>query len=903
MLSCIYIIFCGFLCQPRLVAGLPETVKIAGIFDENVSQQTYDAFRYAIQGINEGRRSLALPGTKLVPRIIQDFKADLFTGPQQICAIAEEGIAAIFGPQRRLSSSLMASIANSTAIPHLMTRWRIKEDHPNTGVNLHPHHTVLGRAHTALIRHFNWTSFALLYDDAESLIRASDLLDGMNELRPDVFKINPTNVTTTLADVKASGVSFIVLDCPGKVAYKVLKAAQKMKMTTYYFHYILTTWDIHLLDLEEIVQDFVNITALQMIDVEDLQLIKAAKGWGAVEPVRAATGDKGKLGVTTEAALIYDSVQLLVKSVRRAEEEGLVVTPEPVFCSRRQKWGQGGDLYRHILNTKFKGLTGEVSFDRLGHRSNVRLHVVEPLRFGLQKVGYWTVNSGVKIDFNYTGYRTIFQNSIKNKLLRVLVKLENPYIMEKPNASLYEGNDRYRGFCIDMLHNLSLTLNFSYELVVSDLSYGDQDPDTKEWNGLVRELIDKKGDMVLGAMSITRDREEVVDFSQPFLYLGVRILLKKPEKKTPALFAFLDPLSVAVWIFILVGFLVMSCVMFVIGRFSPYEWYNPNPCVEEAGVVENQFSIFNAMWFAIGSLMQVGTEIAPRAISTRFLAGIWWFFTMIIVGSYTANLAAYLTAERMQLPIENAHDLVEQNQIKYGCLEGGATCKFFERSVYPDYVRMWDTIKADPNNFVKSHAEGVARVKEAKGGPKGYAYLMESITMEYITSRDCSVIGIGNPLDTKGYGVAFPKNSPFRKEISVSILTQQDKGFLEEFRVKWWKTEDGGNTCEDVKATSGTNAMGLDMVGGVFVVVLLGVGLGLIVALVEFTWKAKRNPEDYKESLAKEIWKTLKGAFRHPFALSKPLVRASTARQLCEDDVSTTVPNLTHQGHGFSKNF
>lgn len=191
------------------------------------------------------------------------------------------------------------------------------------------------------------------------------------------------------------------------------------------------------------------------------------------------------------------------------------------------------------------------------------------------------------------------------------------------------GNACYRGFCVDVLDNISRSLNFSYELVVSDLPYGEQDPATKEWNGLVRQLIDKKADLVLGALTITREREEVVDFSQPFLYFGVRILLKKPEKKPPALFSFLDPLSLGVWIYIMLAYIGTSCVMFVIGRFSPYEWFNPNPCVEEAGVVENQFSIFNALWFAIGSLMQEGTEIAPRAMSTRFLAGVWWFFTMV----------------------------------------------------------------------------------------------------------------------------------------------------------------------------------------------------------------------------------------------------------------------------------
>ena len=41
--------------------------------------------------------------------------------------------------------------------------------------------------------------------------------------------------------------------------------------------------------------------------------------------------------------------------------------------------------------------------------------------------------------------------------------------------------------------------------------------------------------------------------------------------------------------------------------------------------------------------------------------GIWWFFTLIIISSYTANLAAFLTVERMITPIENADDLSNQH--------------------------------------------------------------------------------------------------------------------------------------------------------------------------------------------------------------------------------------------------
>ena len=58
----------------------------------------------------------------------------------------------------------------------------------------------------------------------------------------------------------------------------------------------------------------------------------------------------------------------------------------------------------------------------------------------------------------------------------------------------------------------------------------------------------------------------------------------------------------------------------------------------------------------------------------------WWFFTLIMISSYTANLAAFLTVQRMESPIESAEDLAKQTKIKYGCLESGSTRAFFRVS-------------------------------------------------------------------------------------------------------------------------------------------------------------------------------------------------------------------------------
>jgi hypothetical protein len=68
---------------------------------------------------------------------------------------------------------------------------------------------------------------------------------------------------------------------------------------------------------------------------------------------------------------------------------------------------------------------------------------------------------------------------------------------------------------------------------------------------------------------------------------------------------------------------------------------------------------------------------SSRAISSRTVASFWWFFTLIMISSYTANLAAFLTIERLDNPISSAEDLATQTKIQYGAVGSGSTASFF----------------------------------------------------------------------------------------------------------------------------------------------------------------------------------------------------------------------------------
>lgn len=54
------------------------------------------------------------------------------------------------------------------------------------------------------------------------------------------------------------------------------------------------------------------------------------------------------------------------------------------------------------------------------------------------------------------------------------------------------GNARFEGFCIDLLKCIASQIGFQYAIkLVPDHLYGVYDPETKEWNGIVRELMEK----------------------------------------------------------------------------------------------------------------------------------------------------------------------------------------------------------------------------------------------------------------------------------------------------------------------------------------------------------------------------------------------------------------------------
>lgn len=112
-------------------------------------------------------------------------------------------------------------------------------------------------------------------------------------------------------------------------------------------------------------------------------------------------------------------------------------------------------------------------------------------------------------------------------------------------------------------------------------------------------------------MTITYEREKVVDFTKPFMNFGISIMIKKPEILKPGVFSFMEPLEMKIWLCIVFAYCVVSVGLFMVSRFSPLEWPTP------AGPDDNHFSILNALWFSMGALMLQGSDTCPRYAALR----------------------------------------------------------------------------------------------------------------------------------------------------------------------------------------------------------------------------------------------------------------------------------------------
>ncbi|XP_042867492.1 glutamate receptor ionotropic, kainate 2-like [Penaeus japonicus] len=773
--------------------ALPNQIVIGGIFDEK-DKLLELAFRYAVERINNDRSTLS--HSTLVAQGVWLPADDSYRAARDVCDILRSPVAAIFGPQLEKTANHVQSICDAMEIPHIETRWDYKLTRDAYSINLYPYPPSLSEAYRRILMALQWREFVILYDTNDALVKVQTLLRESSFL-VTVRQLEGEDYRPLLKEIRRAQQKRIVLDVSSNLIYTVLKQAAQIGLMGEYYNYFITSLDFNQVDLEEFKYSGTNITGIQLIEPRKLQHI--VEDWKFGERRFARILEPDLLKITTEAALMYDAVSLFARGLDTLSSSHDVDIQEiNLFPLSHMKWygspPQFGDGYKMERNFSTYsgpviGLTGLVKFDRMGFRSDFELDILEmDQNETLKKVGSWSLSGKVNYTKSWADTKGAVEKNLKNKTLIVMVAKADPYVMMKKDSMALAGNDQFEGFCIDLIHEISLIRGFNYTFkLVPDGSYGSRDQVTGEWNGIVRQLMDHKADLGIVDFTITYEREEAVDFSMPFMNLGISIIYKKPQKKAPSLFSFTSPFSPDVWLYMATAYLGVSVLLFILARIAPNEWDNPHPCIQDPEELENAISLSNAFWFTIGSLMQQGSDIAPKD------------------------------------------------------------------STIPTYQRMWAAMSsARPSVFTDTNEAGVERVSKSNGQ---YAFLMESSSIEFQVERKCDLMQVGGLLDSKSYGIALPPESPYTDPISSAVLRLKENGKLHQLKTRWWKERSGGRCMHEASSakSSGANELGLSNVGGVFVVLIGGMGIAALVAICEFLWNARELATDETASFCDEL--------------------------------------------------
>ncbi|CAK1555309.1 unnamed protein product [Leptosia nina] len=834
---------------------LTENILKCAIFDDG-SFLLEAAFNLGITDASENEE-VTFAGS-----VIKTSPGDLIEAENAICKLLESNILGIFGPTSKPTLNYVQTIADYLELPQIITDPVTTQNRNWSAVNLYPNHMAYSKVFANIIEMKGWTDFTIIYEGAELLpffdnILNIEDLDSKEHIVINVVQLpSGDDFRSQLKVIKASGSVNYVIGCSRETLPILLQQAQQVGIMSDDHSYIIMNPDFQTLDIDPYKHGGSNITGIRFFDptMEDIQKFISAINEKAKElsENQIETAIEGN-SLNFNLALVYDAVMLYTSAIKAMGlEEGGNIT-----CESDETWSFGSSVVNYIRTMELDGLTGLIKFDEDGLRSEFEVDVLEVQSHGFEKVGAWTFDGFTEMRKSIPPVEQEGSDSMKGKHFIVLTALSKPYGMLKESPKKLEGNDRYEGFGIEIIEELAKMneFNFTFE-IQEDGVYGSYDAKAKKWTGMMEKVMDGRADFAITDLTITSQRQRAVDFTSPFMNLGITILYKKPTKEPPNLFSFISPFSYQVWGWLAGAYVGVSVLLFFLGRFAPEEWQNPYPCIAEPETLDNQFTLANSFWFTLGSVLTQGSEIAPIAVSTRMAGSMWWFFTLIMVSSYTANLAAFLTVESKFYAIKSISDLASNPyNIEYGAKSGGATFTFFKESDNLLYQKMYKYMEDHPELMTQTNDIGLDWVKDET---KNYAFLMESTSIEYMVERNCDVAQVGGLLDSKGYGIAMKKNSPYRQPMSESILQMQEQGKITRMKDKWWKEKRGGGACADDDASSAeAQPLVLANVGGVFIVLVAGSAMAVVCAFFEMmvdVWIiARREKVSFREELIAEL--------------------------------------------------
>ena len=301
-----------------------------------------------------------------------------------------------------------------------------------------------------------------------------------------------------------------------------------------------------------------------------------------------------------------------------------------------------------------------------------------------------------------------------------------------------DSDGELQGFSVDLARSIGLLADLEIDFVVVD-TVGEQ-----------LEAVERgDADAAIGAISITADREQRVDFSLPMFESGISIAVPTDGQR-PSLRSIMgqvfQPFLAVLLAAMVVGTVVVGGVVWLLERHR-------NPDFETSG----WRGAFHGVWWASVTLFTVGYgDAVPRRATSRLISMFWMLCGVLLVATLTAEVTAELTVERFESDIQSVSDLYGRDVVTIG----GTTSDDFlrEAGIVADSV-------TDP--------EAAMRLLEAGDAD---AFVYDTAIVQYLIGQGYSAQLAGPVLQPESYGIVLPEASPILEDIDRALLELKQNG-------------------------------------------------------------------------------------------------------------------------------
>uniref|UniRef100_A0A672JLV5 Glutamate receptor n=1 Tax=Salarias fasciatus TaxID=181472 RepID=A0A672JLV5_SALFA len=662
-----------------------------------------------------------------------------FQAVQEACELMNQGILALVTSTGCAAASALQSLTDAMHIPHLFIQ-RSGDGAPRTACQLNPSpdgesYTLAARPPVrisdvllTLVSELHWQKFIIFYESDYDIRGLQSFMDQASRQGLDVsLQRVDRNVSRVFTDLFSTmrteelnryrdTLRRAVLLMSPRGAQGFIHQAVETNLASKDSHWVYANEEVSDADMMELIYGSLGRMTIirQIFPLWRDTNVRCMRNNHRISSLLCDPQEGYLQSLEVSNLYLYDSVLMLAHAFYRKLDDRKWHSMASLNCMRKstKPWNGGWSMLDTIQKVRISGLTGPMDFRAEGSNSHVQFEILgtsysETFGKDVKRLASWDSTRGL----NGSLKENRIESGMHGVTLKIVTILEEPFVMVAEN--ILGQPMRYKGFSIDVLDALAKILGFKYDIYqVGDGKYGSPLPNGS-WNGMIGELIGKRADLAVSAITITPERESVVDFSKRYLDYSVGILMRKSEEKIN-IFSLLAPFDLAVWACIAAAIPVVGIMIFLLRRIQAVRCQNnagghPPPSVST--------SLQSAIWIVYGAFVQQGGDSILGSVALRIVMGSWWLFTLIVCSSYTANLAAYLTVSRMDNAVRSFQDLSKQADMVYGTVRESAVYEYFRaKGTNPleqdsTFAELWKIVNKN-NGFdhsVSSPSEGIKK--------------------------------------------------------------------------------------------------------------------------------------------------------------------------------------------------